>query len=54
VAGIADLVEALLGCTQIGQVLGERGHVVDEEQRGGGVLVAGEAANDRDQPCHRA
>jgi hypothetical protein len=54
VAGVAGLVELLLGLAEVGEVVGEGGEVVDEPQGGGGVVVAGEASGGGDEPGHGA
>jgi hypothetical protein len=53
-AGVADLVESLLGLAEVCEVFGEGGEVVGEPEGGGGVVVAGEPSRDGDESGHGA
>ena len=47
------MVEALLGFAEVRDVFGQGGQVVKEKERGCGVAVAGEPADNGDEPGHR-
>ena len=53
-AGVADLVQAVLARAEVGQVLGECGEVEHELEGGGGVAVSGKPAHHGDEPRHGA
>jgi hypothetical protein len=51
-AGVAGLVESVLGVAEVGEVLGEGGEVEHEAEGGCGLVVASEAAGGGDEPGH--